>query len=56
LGEIFHDQERDYFKRRAARERELLDKATDESARVAHRRLAEEYERRALGTDANEPG
>lgn len=46
---MFDKKDKAYFARRAAEARKLATSAPDESAKLAHLAMAEEYERRAKG-------
>lgn len=45
----------DYYTRRAQQEREMAGKCADSSSAMAHRQLAEEYERRAARVPLSQP-
>lgn len=47
-------EDRDYFAKRAAQERAIASTCEDNSAALAHFRLADEYERRAAEAQAGD--
>lgn len=44
--------DKEYYKKRANREREIADECKDKSVASVHRNLADEYDKRGKGTSA----